>query len=615
MDRRRAAWYNTLQNKGKQPEGKRSGMKKKKSSDYRLLSGLFFRLLPYQVLLIVINAVNGIVDSIYASNAIGKSAMSAIGLFGPLNHFLYAASIMFVSGSQILYGRYLARDREKIHSLFSVTLVISFALSLATSLLLALAVATGATRILVSVEPDLTMLNDYILGQAIGIPALVVGQQLFSFLSLENRKHLTMVASIVCFVVNAVLDHLFIVLIPMGTFGLGLSSSLSVWVFLAIQASYYIRGKSEWKFSLRGCRWNDAPQIVRLGYAGALSRFVEVFRCLIVNFLILKYVGSVGLSSFAASNSLMAVFWPIPFGMVAVCRMLFSISIGEEDRRTLVDVFRITMTKGMLLLLVFVAGIILLAEPLTRMFYRDPSDPVYMMTVMGFRLLPLCMPLAQLSLHFAAYAQTAEKKAMAFVLPVTDGMIGVVICSLILIPAMQMNGLYLSNILNGVICAAVILAGAWLCLKRFPRSLEDMMAIPERIGVGEGDRIDISVRSIDEVREIYRQVISFCEAHDVEKNKALTAGLCMEEMAGNVVTHGFGMDTKQHSLDIRVVYKDGEVILRIRDNCKAFDPTEYVDMMTLGETGKNVGIHLVRKMARSISYQNLLGMNVLTMRI
>ena len=91
---------------------------KAKSSEYRLLSGLFFRLLPYQVLLIVIGAVNGIVDSLYASNMLGKNAMSAIGLFGPFNHFLYAASIMLVSGSQILYGKYLARDRNRIHGLF-----------------------------------------------------------------------------------------------------------------------------------------------------------------------------------------------------------------------------------------------------------------------------------------------------------------------------------------------------------------------------------------------------------------------------------------------------------------------------------------------------------------
>ena len=39
----------------------------KGSPDRKLLTGLFFRLLPYQVLLIVINAVNGIVDSLYAA--------------------------------------------------------------------------------------------------------------------------------------------------------------------------------------------------------------------------------------------------------------------------------------------------------------------------------------------------------------------------------------------------------------------------------------------------------------------------------------------------------------------------------------------------------------------
>ena len=94
-------------------------MKQANPSDHKLLTGLFFRLLPFQVLLIVISAVNGIVDSLYASNVIGKAAMSAIGLFGPLNHFLYAVTIMFVSGSQMLYGRYLAKDREKISGLFT----------------------------------------------------------------------------------------------------------------------------------------------------------------------------------------------------------------------------------------------------------------------------------------------------------------------------------------------------------------------------------------------------------------------------------------------------------------------------------------------------------------
>ena len=146
---------------------------KKGSSEYRLLSGLFFRLLPYQVLLLAISAINGIVDSIYASNMIGKSAMTAIGLFGPFNHFLYAASMLYVSGTQMLYGRYLAKDRQNINGLISVNLVISGGLAVFSALVMVIAAMTGATKSFISKQPDLLMLNDYIYGQAIGIPALV----------------------------------------------------------------------------------------------------------------------------------------------------------------------------------------------------------------------------------------------------------------------------------------------------------------------------------------------------------------------------------------------------------------------------------------------------------
>lgn len=588
---------------------------KERSSDYKLLTGLFFKLLPYQILLIVINAVNGIVDSLYASNAIGKTAMSAIGLYGPLNHFLYAASIMFVSGSQILYGRYLARERKHINSIFTVDMILSLALSVLTSLVMVLGVLTNGTRILVSTEPDLQMLNRYMTGQAIGIPALVLGQQLFAFLSLENQTKRTMAASITCLVVNGILDHVFVVLIPMDTFGLGLSSSIASWIFFLIMALYYIAGKSEWKFSIRSCKWHDAPDIVKLGYAGALSRFVEMFRCIIVNFLVLQYVGSVGLSAFAASNSLLAVIWAVPFGMVAVARMLFAISIGEQDRRSLIDVMKIMLTKGMLVMLAIVAALVIFAEPLTMLFYQDKTQEVYLMTVMGFRILPLCMPLAVVSLTFACYAQTSERKVLSIVLPIIDGAVGVVMFSFILIPLLKMNGLYISNVLNGVVCAAVIIAAAWIAIKKFPLSLEEVMAIPSRFGAGKDDRIDITVRSVDEVVNVSHKIIEFCNSKGIDERRAYFAGLCMEEMAGNVVTHGFTKDNRSHSVDIRVIYIGDQLTLRIRDNCKFFDPSEHTKVLSEDDEVKNIGIRLVYKIAKEVDYQNLLGLNVLTIKM
>ncbi len=593
-------------------------MGEKRTSDYKLLTELFFRLLPFQILLIVINAVNGIIDSLYASNFIGKTAMSAIGLYGPINHFLYAATIMFVSGSQILYGKYLAQDRKHINSVFTIDILISLGMGVLTSLLMVLGVLTGASRVLVEQEEDLRMLNQYILGQAIGIPALILGQQLFTFLSLENQTKRTMAASIACFVANAILNHLFVAVgsFSMGTFGLGLSSAIASWVFLGIQAVFYIKGKSEWKFSLKACHWkDDLPKIFLLGYPGAISRFMEMFRCLIVNFLVLKYVGTVGISSFAASNSVMAVFWPVPFGMMAVIRMLYSISIGEKDRRSMIDVTHILLTRGMLVVCGIVVFIVLLAEPLTGLFYQDVTDPIYQMTVNAFRILTFCMLPAIISLGFAVYAQSMEKKKMSIILPIIDGAVGVVLFSFILIPGMKMDGLYIANVLNGVLCFLVVFVMSWLERKSMPRNLEQLMAIPESFGAADDERIDITVRSMEEVVDISRQIIDFCSKRGIEERRASFAGLCMEEMAGNVIQYGFEGGKKNRSVDIRVVHDKDDVILRIRDNCSAFNPSEFVQAMESDEAGRNVGIRLAYKLAKEVNYQNLLGLNVLTMRI
>ena len=585
------------------------------SSDYKLLRRLFFRLLPYQILLIVISAVNGIVDSLYASNAIGKSAMSAIGIYSPINHFLYAASVMFVGGTQILYGRYLTCDRKRINSIFTVDIIISLGLSTLVTLIMVLGAFTNATSVFVSQQPDLDMLNKYIYGQAIGIPALVVGQQLFSFLSLENQTKRTMVASIACFISNAIMNHLFVVVFGMGTFGLGFSSALSSWIFLLIMAMYYFKGRSEWKFSLKAIKWEDAPKIAGLGYSGSLSRFVEMFRCIIVNFLVLKYVGTDGISAFAASNSLLAVIWAVPFGMISVERMLLSISIGEYDRRTMIDVMKVVYRNCMVLMGGIVILLIAFGGPLTSLFYQDSASDVYVLTVWGFRILPLCMLPAVISLGYAVYAQTMEMKPIKIILPIVDGAVGVVLFSFILIPIIGMNGLYIANVLNGILCGIVIIINAWIKEKKFPFQLDKLMAIPDDFGAAEDARVDVSVHDMVEVLTVSKTVISFCEKRGVDKKRAGYAGLALEEMAGNVVRHGFPLDNKSHSIDIRVTHKDDKLILRIRDDCAEFNPSKRAAVMKFDKNWSNIGILLVYKAAKNVEYQNLLGLNVLTIQI
>ena len=58
-----------------------------------------------------------------------------------------------------------------------------------------------------------------------------------------------------------------------------------------------------------------------------------------------------------------------------------------------------------------------------------------------------------------------------------------------------------------------------------------------------------------------------------------------------------------------------DVILRIRDDCLPFNPGDRKELLDSGDALKNVGIRIVYRIARDIDYQNIMGLNVLTIRI
>ena len=592
-------------------------------SIYQIVRRQFFRLLPFQILLIVVSSVNGIIDSIAASNLIGQDAMTAIGMFGPVNHLLYAVSIMMVSGSQILCGRYMGKNQDReLNNVFSVDLICAFIISVILALAMGIGSRFDIAGAMVSAAGERAALNDYFIGQAIGIPGLLLGQQLFAFLSMENKTRRTMAASIVCALANAGLDYLFVAVFRMGSFGLALASSIASWLFFAVMAVYYLSGKTIMHFSFRGLCLNEFKNIASLGFSGSISRFLEMFRCLIVNALILQYIGSVGLSSFAASNSVMAVFWSLPFGMMAATRMLLSISIGTEDRESTQVNMRIAIQWGMIITGAVAVLIILMAQPLTHLFFQDPEAEVFKMTVMGLRLLPICMPLAIVSLLFCSYYQTMKMKLFSILLPVMDGAGFVVMFSLLLMPSLKMNGLYFANILNGLCCILMVICISIAKKKHFPKMFNDVLIIPEEFGTAEGEHLEFSIRDRKDVVNVSQKVEAFCLESGVDHRRSMLSGLFLEEMAGNVVEHGFHKDKRhKHVVDIRVTCKDADVILRIRDDCIPFDPSERKELIAqeFRDQAKEIryymGIPLVYHLSREVIYNNVLGLNVLVIRI
>jgi anti-sigma regulatory factor (Ser/Thr protein kinase) len=94
----------------------------------------------------------------------------------------------------------------------------------------------------------------------------------------------------------------------------------------------------------------------------------------------------------------------------------------------------------------------------------------------------------------------------------------------------------------------------------------------------------------------------------------MIAGLSVEEMAGNIVRHGI-RDVHNHMIDIRISYKNGDVTIRLRDNCRAFDPTNFSSRFHSDDPTSNIGIRTIMRMAKDVVYLNNIGMNVLLIRL
>ena len=77
------------------------------------------RLLPAEMISIVVSAINALVDSMITGHFLGTGAMAAIGLFSPVTTII-CLSFVIASGMQILCGQHIGSgEKDQVVSLFS----------------------------------------------------------------------------------------------------------------------------------------------------------------------------------------------------------------------------------------------------------------------------------------------------------------------------------------------------------------------------------------------------------------------------------------------------------------------------------------------------------------
>ena len=121
-----------------------------------------------------------------------------------------------------------------------------------------------------------------------------------------------------------------------------------------------------------------------------------------------------------------------------------------------------------------------------------------------------------------------------------------------------------------------------------------------------------------EVARVTTEVTKLVEPFDPPPRAQFVIDLVLEEMVLNVIKHAFD-DASPHEILVDVTASETEVLIRIEDDGRPFDPVHATEPdLTLPVEQRPIGglgIHLVRKMAQGMTYARVDNRNVLNVRV
>jgi len=260
------------------------------NANARMVTKLMFRLLPVQALLVAVDSLDGFVSSFFANNYVGVEAMSAVGLYSPINTFIGALSLMLSGGTSIVCGKYLGRNQnDKLQDVFSLNVLLTSGLSFILALVFIFMSLSNLTTVFCDDEAIRPLFNAYLIGQALGFLPNIMTNQLPVFLAFENRDDRTLISSIAYVLSSIAFNFVFVQAMRMEALGLALATTVGNWIFFAVQAQYFFTKKAHLRFSFTKPEVKEVKEIVKTGLPGASTNIYQTIRGFIVNHLIVVF--------------------------------------------------------------------------------------------------------------------------------------------------------------------------------------------------------------------------------------------------------------------------------------------------------------------------------------
>lgn len=547
-----------------------------------------------------------LIDNIMIVRFLGTQAIAAYGYANPLLLFIGALGTMLSAGVQVSCSRSLGRGlQEETNSCYSSVIALCLGISLVfTGLVLLfrnpLATAMGAVE-----NRELhQMTSDYLAGFAIGAPGSIGSLILIPFLQMAGQSNLLIVAVLSMAVSDIALDLLNALVLKWGMFGMGLASSLSYYIAMIIVAFYFLSRKCVFRFSRKSITAAKIAELFRSGFPSVFSMAASVILVFCMNRILDRAGGVAAVAAFTVVLGIGNTANCISTGIGGVSLTLSGVFYNEEDRHALRSVLSL-LCRWSVVLGLAVGAVLILAAPVLVGVFLDGSVPEFSLAVFGLRifalgLIPCCLNNALRNMY-----QATGRILLTELLALLEGAVFPVLAAFVMSLLSGTPGAWFYFVLGETLTLLTVCLYVLRVKKRAPWKDGAAMLLKPDFGVRGNRLLELSLLSVAEIPPAVERVENFCREHGLDSRMANHIALCVEEMAGNVITHGFTADSRPHHLFIRLLKKEDGWVLRFRDDCTAFDPVHY----TPSGEASGLGLTIIMSMAKDVRYTSSLNLN------
>lgn len=567
----------------------------------RLINAKITQYLLPGILMTMALQLGNIVDTILVGNILGTDAMAAISLALPAETVIQIPGYVLGVGGSIAAGILLGkRDKKGASEIFSTTMLIT----LIAGIIFAAAGAFLSYPLasLLAKGGNLTMpAGDYLLVSFLGAPVIGAGLLMMSFLGVDNHPNLSSAYLIVSNVVNLILDYVLLKYTSLGTTGASLSTVLG---FLAGMAVFIVYIRSEkrmisFRFRVSGAYFKEAfvtgvPVLVFMGMT-----FVKTLG---LNFIILSFLGDNGLAVYTICENVLMIVEMLTGGIIGVVPNIAGVLYGEKDYFGIRALCSRIIRYSLIATFVIVTLIAVFPSQVTALF-GVADEELLAVTAASLRLFMLCPAFYVWSKFLTGYYECIERSKLAslitflqngvFILPAA--WIGIYI-------GIHTGGSGFSAMALSYVASEALTVLTVFIFRRIKYKTSSFYLIPD----SDPDCIlDMTIKAemsgLSEVPVQVRKALTDSKITKLDANKIAVAA---EEMAANCIRYG---GKKSHWIDLSVVHSEGKLLLRIRDNGKPFDPSEY--KYDKDDFDSIHGIELVKALASEINYIRTMDMN------